>query len=99
MFEDIDIIKSIPSDTEIEIYRDSLKVLLGGIMTEKIPGFQWLSMVIIYYIPHLYQKEMAKRSTTHSLSLSFHNVCSYELEGLFVPLGLDQLTRVIFLRS
>lgn len=76
VFEDIS--KFIPSEPEIEIYKDSLKVLLGRIITEYIPGFQWLSKVVPGHIPHLYQEEMARPSTIHSLPLSLNNECSYE---------------------
>lgn len=75
---DIDINKFIPNDREIEVYKDSLKILLGRIMAEYVPGFQWMSVVVPGHIPHCYQEEMAKPSTIHSLPLSLNNECSYE---------------------
>ena len=36
---DIDINKFIPNDREVEVYKDSLKILLGRIMAEYVPGF------------------------------------------------------------
>ncbi|XP_061170356.1 uncharacterized protein LOC133179673 [Saccostrea echinata] len=118
---DIDINNFFLSDTEVTVYKDSLKVLLGRVMAENIPAFEWFSKVIPGHIPHLYQEEMAKPSIIHPLPLSLNNECSYEgclkilqeytewinkwyrkagraseLEGLQVPVGGDQLTRVRF---
>lgn len=76
VFEDIS--KSIPSEPEVKIYKDSLKVLLARIMAEFITGFQWLSKVVPGHIPHIYQEEMAKPSEMDSLPLSLNNECSYE---------------------
>lgn len=58
MFEDVS--RFIPSEPEVEIYKDSLKVLLGRSMVENIPGFQCLSKVVSGHIPHIYKEEMAK---------------------------------------
>ena len=43
---DIDINKFIPNDREVEVYKDSLKILLGRIMAEYVPGFQLSSVQI-----------------------------------------------------
>lgn len=76
VFEDVS--RFILSEPEVEIYKDSLKVLLGRIMVEYILEFQWLSKVVPGHIPHIYKEEMARPSKIHSLPLSLNNKCSYE---------------------
>lgn len=76
VFEDVS--RFILSEPEVEIYKDSLKVLLGRIMVEYILEFQWLSKVVPGHVPHIYKEEMARPSKIHSLPLSLNNKCSYE---------------------
>lgn len=70
--------KFVPNDSEISIYKDTLKVLLGRVMAEHISGFTWFSKVIPDHIHHIYEEEMAQPSKVHSLPLSLNNECSYE---------------------
>ncbi|XP_063438320.1 uncharacterized protein LOC134719246 [Mytilus trossulus] len=68
----------LPNEAEILVYKDSLKILLGRILVEYMPGFQWMKKVLPDHIDHPHKEEMKRKSVVHMLPLSLNNECSYD---------------------
>ncbi|CAC5415326.1 unnamed protein product [Mytilus coruscus] len=58
--------------------KNSLKILLGRILVEYMPGFQWMKKVLPDHIDHPHKEEMKRKSVVHMLPLSLNNECSYD---------------------
>ncbi|CAC5402623.1 unnamed protein product [Mytilus coruscus] len=68
----------LPNETETLVYKNSLKILLGRILVEYMPGFQWMKKVLPDHIDHPHREEMKRKSVVHMLPLSLNNECSYD---------------------
>ncbi|CAC5421667.1 unnamed protein product [Mytilus coruscus] len=68
----------LPNETETLVYKNSLKILLGRILVEYMPGFQWMKKVLPDHIDHPHKEEMKRKSVVHMLPLSLNNECSYD---------------------
>lgn len=68
----------LPNEAEILVYKNSLKILLGRILVEYMPGFQWMKKVLPDHIDHPHKEEMKRKSVVHMLPLSLNNECSYD---------------------
>ncbi|CAC5424308.1 unnamed protein product [Mytilus coruscus] len=68
----------LPNETETLVYTNSLKILLGRILVEYMPGFQWMKKVLPDHIDHPHKEEMNRKSVVHMLPLSLNNECSYD---------------------
>ena len=63
---------------EWKVYINCAKILTGRIIVEFFPKFKWLKAVIPAHIPHIYNGEMAQKSTIVSLPLLNANEAKYE---------------------
>ncbi|XP_033730205.1 uncharacterized protein LOC117320216 isoform X1 [Pecten maximus] len=66
----------LPSEEDKTQYRNSLKIILGRILSS-LKGFSWIKSVLPDHIPHQFQADMAKVSKIHILPVSLHNEASY----------------------
>lgn len=67
----------LPTNAESKHYKDTLKVLLGRILSGMCSGFHWMKKVLPRHIEHNYSDEMAKKSEIHMLPVSLHNETKY----------------------
>ncbi|XP_033748132.1 uncharacterized protein LOC117333109 [Pecten maximus] len=75
--EDIPYEHFVPSTVEDKSYKDSLKILLGRILSEHLDGFKWMKPVIPHHIPHELQDVMCKKSEVFWLPIMLKNEARY----------------------
>ena len=68
----------LPNENETYIYKQSLKILLGRLIREFMPGFEWIKKILPDHIDHIYKEEMKEKSVVHMLPLSLNNECTYD---------------------
>jgi hypothetical protein len=68
----------LPNENETYIYKQSLKILLGRLIREFMPSFEWIKIILPDHIDHIYKEEMKEKSVVHMLPLSLNNECSYD---------------------
>lgn len=67
----------VTSAPEEKLYKDSLKILLGRILTDYIEDFSWMKHVIPNHIPHDLEDVMCKRSEVFWLPVMLKNEARY----------------------
>ena len=67
----------VPSGTENDIYKKSLKVLIGRIIVDYIDYFKWMKPVLPSHIPHPLEDDMEKKSEIFWLPVMIKNEAYY----------------------
>lgn len=68
--QDLNLDMFLPNENETYIYKQSLKILLGRLIREFMPGFEWIKKILPDHIDHLYKEEMKEKSVVHMLPVS-----------------------------
>ncbi|XP_069107278.1 uncharacterized protein [Argopecten irradians] len=67
----------VPSTEEDQLYKQSLKVLLGRIMAKYVSKFQWMKSILPTHIPHTFDDVMSQRSDVCWLPVMLKNEAFY----------------------
>ncbi|XP_033729230.1 uncharacterized protein LOC117318339 [Pecten maximus] len=67
----------VPSACESQKYKESLKIILGRLLSEYVDGFKWMENVLLKHIPHNFEESMSKKSEVFVLPVLLKNETSY----------------------